>query len=349
MALPSHAPVMLKAYPAACSHGQAMQASTVESPIYAAVELGSDSFRLHVGRFEDGVLRLVATMAEPVRLAATLDEDGMLCTASMRRALTCLDAFRGVLDAWHPQAVRVVATSAVRMARNAALFLPAAGKALGRPIEIIPGDEVGRLVYLGEASTLGADDHAPRLVLDIGSGATELVLGQGAAIRRIESFAIGAVRQSLTFFADGRIDAAAFDAAVGSSRSRFAEARLGAQRWQLAYGACNTVRVLAEIAQLQGEPEGMLSRASLERLRASFIELGHVARVRLAYPAAERVSHLPGGLAILIGLMEELDIAELVAVHAGLRVGALWDLHQRAAAVGAAAVLDTLSHPLGVN
>lgn len=319
-----------------------MQASPIDSPIYAAVELGSDSFRLHVGRFEDGALHLVATLAEPVRLAATLDEDGMLCTAAMRRALSCLDDFRGVLDAWRPQAVRVVATSALRMARNAALFLPAAGKALGRPIEIIAGDEVGRLVYLGVATTLGAHDDGPRLVVDIGSGATELVLGQGAAIRRIESFAIGAVRQSLTFFADGNLDGAAFDAAVRSSRSRFAEARLGAQRWQLVYGACGTVRALAEIAQQHGEPEGVLSRSGLERLRASFIAHGHVARVRLAHAAAERVSHLPGGLAILIGLMEELDIAALAAVNAGLRVGALWDLHQRAVAVNA------LTNPLGV-
>ena len=319
-----------------------MHDSQIDSPIYAAVELGSDSFRLHVGRFEDGVLRLVATLAEPVRLAATLDEDGMLCACAMRRALGCLEAFRGALDAWRPQAVRVVATSALRMARNASLFLPAAGKALGRPIEIIAGDEAGRLVYLGVAATLGAHDDAPRLVVDIGSGSTELALGEGATIRRIESFAVGAVRQSLTFFADGHLDAAAFDAAVRSSRSRFAEARLGAQRWQQAYGACGTVRALAEIAQSHGEKE-MLSRACLERLRRDFLESGHVARVRLAHPAAERVSHLPGGLAVLIGLMEELDIVELAPVQAGLRVGALWDLHQRAAALGAAALVDSLT------
>lgn len=315
-----------------------MHTPTQDSPIYAAVELGSDSFRLHVGRFEDGALRLVATMAEPVRLAATLDEDGMLCAAAMRRALACLDAFRGALDAWRPQAVRVVATAALRMARNAALFLPAAGRALGHPIEIIAGDEAGRLVYLGVATTLGADDDAPRLVVDIGGASTELVLGQGARIRRIESFAIGAVRQSLTFFAGGRLDAAGFDAAVRSSRSRFAEAGLGALGAQQAYGACGTVRALAAIAGEPGEAAESLSRASLERLRAAFIGAGHVTQVRLAWPAADHVSHLAGGLALLIGLMEELEIAALAPVHAGLRVGALWDLHQRAAAVGAAAL-----------
>lgn len=316
----------------------------VEPPVYAAVELGSDSFRLHVGRFENGCLQLVASMTEPVRLAASIDEDGMLCAAAMRRALACLGEFRAALDAWRPHGTRVVATSALRMARNAALFLPAAGQALGRPIEIIAGDEAGRLVYLGVASTLDAGDAAPRLVLDIGSGATELVAGQCAEIRRIETFAVGAVRKSLTFFPDGRIDEISFEAAVRSSRSRFADAALGAPGWPLAYGACGTVRALAEIVRQEEGEDARLTRAALARLRRAFVASGHVARVRLAWEPAARVSHLPGGLAILIALMEELDIAEVAPVHAGLRVGALWDLHRRTAVGAMAASVD----PLGV-
>lgn len=319
-----------------------------EPPIYAAVELGSDSFRLHVGRFDDGCLQLVASMTETVRLSASIDEDGMLCPSAMRRALACLAEFRAALDAWQPRATRVVATSALRMARNAALFLPAAGQTLGRAVEIIAGDEAGCLVYLGVASTLDATDAAPRLVLDIGGGATELVAGQGAAIRRIETFAVGAVRKSLTFFPDGRIDDISFEAAVRSSRSRFADAALGAASWPLAYGACGTVRALAEIVrQEQGKEENedaRLTLAALARLRRAFVASGHVARVRLAWEPAARVSHLPGGLAILIALMEELDIAEVMPVHAGLRVGALWDLHRRTAGGAIAASVD----PLGV-
>lgn len=321
-----------------------MPSSAAEPPIYAAVELGSDSFRLHVGRFEGGCLQLVASMAEPVRLSASIDEDGMLCPAAMRRALACLGEFRAALDAWRPDATRVMATSALRMARNASLFLPAAGQALGRPVEIIAGDEAGRLVYLGVASTLDAHDPDPRLVIDIGGGATELVAGQGAAIRRIETFAVGAVRKSLTFFPDGRIDGAGFEAAVRSSRSRFADAALGAPNWPLAYGACGTVRALAEIVQQEEGTDARLTRAALERLRQAFVASGNVARVRLAWEPAARVSHLPGGLAILIGLMEELDIAELAPVHAGLRVGALWDLHRRTALAAAGASVE----PLGV-
>lgn len=266
-------------------------------------------------------------MCEKVELSASLDEYGLLGSAALGRALACLGQFRAALDAWRPGTVRVVATAALRMARNASLFLPAAGRALGHPVEIIAGDEAGRLVYLGVASTLGEGD-APRLVLDIGSVSTELVIGQGATIRRIESFALGAVRQSLTFFANGRIDAAGFDAAVRSSRSRFAEAGFGARGWDLAYGACGTVRALARIAHQNESTALPLTQGDLTRLRDTFIDTGHVA-------------HLAGGLALLCGLMQELEIAAVAPVAAGLRVGALWDMHQRAGAV-----VDTLANPL---
>lgn len=304
-----------------------------ESPLYAAVELGSDSFRLHIGRFNDGVLELVATMCEKVELSSSLDEDGMLGSAALRGALACLAQFRAALDAWRPHAVRVVATAALRMARNASLFLSAAGRALGHPVDIIAGDEAGRLVYLGVANTLGAADCAPRLVLDIGGVSTELVIGEGTAIRRIESFALGAVRQSLTFFANGRIDAAGFDAAVRSSRSRFAEAGFGARGWDMAYGACGTVRALAGHVHRRENAGTPLTQADLALLRDALIATG-------------QGSHLAGGLALLWGLMEELGIAAVTPVTAGLRVGALWDMHQRAGAVGA--VGGTLAHPVGV-
>ena len=309
---------------------------------YAAVELGSDSFRLHVGRIAHGELVLEASLSERVALAASFEEDGSLCDAAMRRALACLREFAATLDAWRPQAVRVVATAALRMARNGALFLPAAERALGRPIELIADDEAGRLVYMGVASTLddaAAGGDAPRLVLDIGGASTELVLGRGPRIERIESFRVGAVRQSLSFFADGRIDAPSFDAAVRSGRSRFAETALAGRRWETAYGACGTVRALSEIAledqlgdQLgdQLSPAGHLTPAVLQQLREGFLRAGHVARVRLAWPSAARAPHLAGGLALLIALVEECGVAEVVPVHAGLRVGALWDLHRRA-------------------
>jgi len=316
-------------------------------PRYAAVELGSDSFRLHVGRIEHDELVLEASLCERVALAASVEEDGSLCEAAMRRALACLREFALTLDAWRPRAVRVVATAALRMARNASLFLPAAEAALRRPIELVAGDESARLVYLGVASTLAPLD-APRLVLDIGGASTELVVGRGERIERIESFRVGAVRQSLSFFADGAIDAAGFDAAVRSGRSRFAETALAGRRWSQAWGACGTVRALGEIAaQEQLAEDGRLTPPILRALRERFLHAGHVARVGLAWPAAGRAPHLAGGLALLLALVEECGIEAVLPVHAGLRVGALWDLYRRAAspaAPGAAGM--SMSRPL---
>lgn len=158
-------------------------------------------------------------------------------------------------------------------------------------------------VYLSVVTSTprSPDDAAPRLVVDIGIATTQLVLGEGLAIRRIETFAIGAVRHSLAFFGDGRVDAAGFDAAVSSSRNRFAESALGGRGWQAAYGACATVRALGEIACRHDEP---VTLAALARVRERIIDAGCV-------PAGGRAAHLAGGLALLTGLMEELEIAAL--------------------------------------
>ncbi|MCD2516232.1 hypothetical protein LQ564_07870 [Massilia sp. G4R7] len=297
---------------------------------YAAVELGADSFRLHVARIAHGELQLEASLAERVALATSFDDHGGAYETALRHALECLREFARTLDLWRPRAVRVVASAALGMARNAPLFLPACEAALRRPIELIAGDEAGRLVYTGVASTL-PDDGAARLVLDIGSAATELVLGQGARIERIETFAVGAARQSLAFFPDGRIDAAGFDAAVRSGRSRFAGAALPGGAPALAWGACGTVRALAEIAREDGLSDGRLDHATLAALRERFIQAGQVARIRLAWPAAARAPHLAGGLALLLALMEECGIDSVLPAHAGLRVGAIWELHRGAA------------------
>ncbi len=305
-------------------------------PRYAAVELGSDSFRLHVARIEHGELVLEASLSERVALAASFEDDGSLCEAAMRRALACLREFAQTLDAWRPQAVRVVATAALgAVSPNGALFLAAAEAALRRRIEPIAGDEAGRLVYLGVASTLNESEEGPRVVLDIGAASTELVLGRGVHVERIESLRVGAVRQGLSFFADGRIDAVGFDAAVRSGRSRFAETALAGRQWELAYGACGTVRALSEIAREEGLDGACLTPAVLHALRERFLRAGHVARVRLAWPAAARAPHLAGGLALLLALVEECGIAQVLPVQAGLRVGALWDLHQRSVPEGA--------------
>jgi len=302
-------------------------------PLYAAVELGSDSFRLHVGSVEGGRVRVVATLSEPVRLGAELEAGGSIGADAMRRALDCLERFRAVLALWAPRAVRVVATAALRMARNAAVFVPAAARAIGHPVDVIGAEEEGRLVYLGVAAALGdaqEDAGQRRLVLDIGSGSTELVLGQGERIERVYSFGVGALRHGLTFFGEG-IDPGAFDAALDSSRSRFADAGAapGMRGWPRAHGASGSVRALAELADVLLGQAPSLDAGRLYALRRAAIEEGGLARVAAQWPQGGRAAQVAGALAMLVALVEELGIDEVAPVQAGLRAGVIRTLHRR--------------------
>lgn len=299
--------------------------------MFAAVDLGSNSFRLHIGRLEGGSFRIVKTARDPIRLGAGLDSKGNLTEQAKQSALDCLKNFRAILDAYSLDAVRVVATNTLRIARNAAEFLPAAERAIGHPIEIISGEEEGRLIYMGVASKLALPNEA-RLVIDIGGGSTELILGRGQEIRHVESFSIGTVTQSQAFFPDGRIDDASFDAAILSARSQFEDAAplYDSQYWTGAYGSSGTIRAISDSIAKNEIGDGTMSIASLHALKQHLIDCGHVSRVQLAGIKPERVIVMAGGLAILIGIMQELGVSSVTAVDAGLRMGVLWDLQWRA-------------------
>ncbi len=299
--------------------------------MFAAVDLGSNSFRLHIGRYEEGAIRIIKTAREPIRLGAGLDREGNLTDAAMQSAIACLVRFADVLSAYPLTAVRVVATNTMRIANNAAQFLPLAEKAIRHPIEIISGEEEGRLIYLGVASTLDIE-HERRLVIDIGGGSTELVLGFGPEIERVESFGIGTVKQSATFFSDGNITAAAYEKAILSARSVFEDAAppYHPRFWNVAYGSSGTIRVIAEVIARNGLGDGRLSVSGLDALMRRFIDAGQINKIDLAGMKPERAAVMVGGLAILIGLMQELGISVLAPIEAGLRMGVLWELQLRA-------------------
>ena len=299
--------------------------------MFAAVDLGSNSFRLHIGRYEGGAIRIVKTAREPIRLGAGLDGRGNLTEAAMQSARDCLLRFNAILSAYPLTAVRVVATNTLRIARNAAAFLPVAEKAIRYPIEVISGEEEGRLIYLGVASVL-ASLNERRLVIDIGGGSTELILGQGHEILHVESFGIGTAQHSKTFFPDGAIDARSYQAAILSARSVFEDAAppYAPQHWSMAYGSSGTIRVIADVIARNGLGDGQLSLASLAVLMTHFIQAGQVGKIELAGMKPERAAVMVGGLAILIGLMQALDVTVLSPIEAGLRMGVLWDLQLRA-------------------
>ncbi|HEX7640686.1 MAG TPA: Ppx/GppA phosphatase family protein [Burkholderiaceae bacterium] len=299
--------------------------------MFAAVDLGSNSFRMHIGHHDGETMRVVRSAREPIRLAAGLDGRGNLTEAAMQSALECLTRFKIILDGYKLDAVRVVATNTMRIAKNGPAFLPQAEKAIGCEIEIISGEEEGRLIYMGVASTFVASNER-RLVLDIGGGSTELILGQGQEIERVESFSIGNVKQSYSFFINGKIDAASFDAAILSARSYFEDAAppYYPQYWSNAYGSSGTIRSIADAIAKNGLGDGTLTLASLEALKQRMIHFGSSNRLELAGMKPDRSNVIVGGLAILIGVMQELGIKKMTAIEAGLRMGVLWDLQWRA-------------------
>jgi exopolyphosphatase / guanosine-5'-triphosphate,3'-diphosphate pyrophosphatase len=299
--------------------------------MFAAVDLGSNSFRLHIGEHDGTAMRIVETARDPIRLAAGLDGKSMLTETAMQTALACLSNFRAILGRYQLDAVRVVATNTLRVARNAQEFLPRAEQAIGYPIEIISGEEEGRLIYMGVASQLAQPDEK-RLVIDIGGGSTEIILGCGQDIRTVESFSIGTHRQSASFFPDGRINAASFDAAIMSARSYFEDAAplYDRQHWSNAYGSSGTMRAIASVIAKNGIGDGTMSYNSLLALKSRLIEFRRVEAFDLPGVKEERVIVMVGGLAVLIGIMQELGIESLTTVNAGLRLGVLWDLQLRA-------------------
>ena len=299
--------------------------------MFAAVDLGSNSFRLHIGEPAGGRMHIVRTARDPIRLAAGLDKDNMLREPAMRSAVKTLQDFRAILDEYTLDAVRVVATNTLRVARNADQLLPQLEAAIGYPIEVISGEEEGRLIYMGVARAIDKPDER-RLVIDIGGGSTEVIAAIGPEINLVESFGIGTHPQTAAFFADGRITPQAFEAAVTEARARFEDAAdlYKAQGWDAAYGSSGTMRAINEVISRNGIGDGRMSQASLHALRDILLELGHVDAFDLPGIKKERVPVMAGGLTVLIGVMQELGVQQLTAINAGLRLGVLSDLELRA-------------------
>lgn len=298
--------------------------------LLAAVDLGSNSFRLLIGRAERSSrdTRVVPTesVKETVRLAAGLRDDGSLDTASRRRALAALARFGERLRSLEPDAVRAVATNTLRVASNAAQFVTSAEAALGFPIEIVSGVEEARLVYLGAAHALPCDG-VPRLVVDIGGGSTECIVGTDMRTSALESVQAGCVVLSTRHFRDGRVERETFEQAYRAARAVFAQVAepLAQQRWRYAAGTSGTVKALWQVAREQWGAAG-LDRDSLARIHAALLEAGHVDAVRLAGLRPDRRPVLAGGLAVMMAAFDELRIDSMRYCDGALRHGVLHDL-----------------------
>lgn len=296
----------------------------------AAVDLGSNSFRLIVGRVNfspvgDQILP-IDQIKETVRLAAGLNENGLLTEEAQERALAALHRFGERLRAFHPDRVRAVATNTFRVARNANEFLARAKEALGFPIEVIAGREEARLIYLGAAHSLPVDDR-PRLVIDIGGGSTECIVGTNYESTLLESIPLGCVSLTQRFFPGGNVDREAFQKARLLCRDAISPLveRYRSAGWHTAIGTSGSAKALCAVTQTDFG-EDMLSAERLAELESILLKAGHVDRVRLEGLKPDRRPVIAGGLAMMSALFQELGIQSLAYCDGALREGVLYDL-----------------------
>jgi exopolyphosphatase/guanosine-5'-triphosphate,3'-diphosphate pyrophosphatase len=296
----------------------------------AAVDLGSNSFRLEVGRVVDDQIYTLDSLKESVRLASGLQADKSLDRASQERALDALSRFGERIRGLPPEAVRAVATNALRVAKNATPFLLEAEAALGFPIEIIAGREEARLIYIGAVHSLPATDEQ-RLVFDIGGGSTEFIIGTGMKPLCLESLFMGCVSYSLRYFPDGFID-----------RKRLQEAQMAAAKevsliahvyqktgWGEAIGSSGTAKAIAEILEQNDLNPGGLSgitRQGLDRLCSMLIRYKRMEALPLEGIKSDRIPVLPGGIAIMSAILDTLGMDHVTYADGALRLGVLYDL-----------------------
>ena len=293
----------------------------------AAVDLGSNSFHLQIGRIVDDQIYLLDGLREPVRLGAGLTRDKRIDRATQVRALDALRRFSDRLRGFPVDAVRVVGTNALRVAKNSRQFLGEAKEALGFPIEIIAGREEARLIYLGVAHSLTLS-RDKRLVIDIGGGSTECIIGIGVEPVLMDSLYMGCVSFSLKYFPEGKIEKSAFKQAELAARNEFQTIVKQYTRhgWAEAVASSGTARSIGAILEANGWAEHGISAAGVDKLRSAFLKAGEVGRLDLPGLRQDRAPILPGGLAIMCAAFDELGIEHMSVSDAALRQGVLYDL-----------------------
>jgi exopolyphosphatase/guanosine-5'-triphosphate,3'-diphosphate pyrophosphatase len=302
-------------------------ADAPEDAQLAALDLGSNSFHLLVAQQTNGRIQVVDRIKEMVRLAEGLDDENRLSEPVAARALSCLERFGQRLKGLHRGNVRVVGTNTLRRASNVHAFLEQAEDALGFSIEIISGREEARLIYLGVAHSI-EDNFDRRLVVDIGGGSTELILGHGFDAERTESLHMGCVGMSRACFADGRIRQSQFKDAVNRAQQELAPVASSFMEasWDTAIGASGTIISVQEVLGAQNEREAGITLDGLEYLKKTLLDAKHIDKLTLPGLSADRAAVFPGGVAILYAIFETLGITSMQATSGALREGVIHDL-----------------------
>ncbi len=290
----------------------------------AAVDLGSNSFHMIVVEGDSTAYRVLDRVKESVRLAGGLKRSGRITDEARERALACLTRFGERLVGLDPEHVRAVGTNTLRQARDAENFLLAGREALGFPIEVISGEEEARLIYRGVAQDLDAS-FGKRLVVDIGGGSTELIAGQGASPALIDSLPVGAVTQSEQFFANGKIKRSRWRDAVLDTCIHLEPVmrRYREHGWSVALGSSGTIKSISRVAN---GTDGAITAQSLAALGERLCRDGGLKSKVFKSLDADRRPIFPGGLAVLTGVFESLDIDVMSVSDRALREGVIGDL-----------------------
>jgi exopolyphosphatase/guanosine-5'-triphosphate,3'-diphosphate pyrophosphatase len=295
--------------------------------VLAAVDLGSNSFHMVVARYSHGQLVIIDRLREMVRLAAGVAENGRIDKDVAARALACLQRFGQRLRDMHADSVRVVGTNALRLAHKKQAFLERAREALGHPIEIIAGMEEARLIYAGVAHNM-PNEPGKRLVVDIGGGSTELIIGEGLNPLELESLQMGCVSSSERFFRDGKISAKRFERARLAARIELEPVQAAFRRrgWDTSAGSSGTVRAIGEAIRALDPTVPNITPEGINRAIEYCIDAGHTRELSLEPITEDRRPVFPGGLAILAEIFAVLEIKEMRIAEGAMREGLLYDM-----------------------
>ncbi len=297
-----------------------------EEHALAAVDLGSNSFHLVIAALTQGEVRIRDAISEKVQLGAGIDSNKNITPDAQQRALECLERYGERLQGIPQSGVRIVGTNALRLARNSDEFLAKASKLLGYPIDIIRGREEARLIYLGVSHTL-ADDQDSRLVLDIGGGSTEFIIGQRFETVITESLHMGCISYKRRFFSDGLSDEN-FNRALTAARQELMAIKddLQQQGWDNCVGASGTIRSIHNILKKMETFDDSVSLYGLYMLHEKVLSFSRLEDIQMEGLSEIRAPILPSGLAILIAIYEILEIKNIQYSTGALREGVLYDL-----------------------
>ena len=294
----------------------------------AAIDLGSNSFHMIVARLEEsGTLSVIDRLRENVRLGGGLNDNGIIDQSTQNNAFECLETFAQRIRDLPDSAVRIAGTNTLRVAKNSRSFVKQAENILNHSIEIIGGREEARLIYLGVAHGL-ATKKGKRLVIDIGGGSTELIIGRGMKPRRRESLYTGCVSASKRFFPNGEITKNAMKAAeLEAALTLFPQtADFTAGNWDEAIGCSGTIKAIASIVREQGWCLDGISYKSLKKLRGAVIDAKHIDNLNLAGLSENRKAVIAGGLSVLLAIFKTLKIEHMQVSEQSMREGLLYDL-----------------------